>query len=165
MRITNKTKYKDFRFYEKYLKQEAASQIEMAAERACGKMYELTFATFYNCAHGDFSHLTDWKDPTVFQVYWCKRFAKFEVEIANALKQLTIPQTQDEIAASSAMLKLDWGESILIFLQQWFNLHSYKEAEQITMGELLIAKRAQYNQDKFKRKLNDLQLMRIKKRK
>ena len=85
-------------------------------------------------------------------------------EITQALKGLTLSPTADESKAGQGLLQVTWGEGILVFLQQWFGLKSYKEAEKITMGELLIAKRAQYNQDLFRRRLAQIQTAKFKKK-
>ena len=164
MRITERTLYATIEPIEKYFRPKMAEDIMRAAEGQFGGMYDLDFATFWACAGGDFSHLGDMKNPTVLQVYWVKRFNKFVEEITQALKGLTLNPTADESKAGQGLLQVTWGEGILVFLQQWFGLKSYKEAEKITMGELLIAKRAQYNQDLFRRRLAQIQTAKFKKK-
>lgn len=164
MRITERTLYATISPIEKYLRTETVKEIERAAENKYGAMYDLEFATFWACAGGDFSHLGDMRNPTVLQVYWVKRFNKFVEEITQALKGLTLTPTDEERKASEGLLKVTWGEGILVFIQQWFGLKSYKEAEKITIGELLIAKRAQYNQDLFRRKLSKIQMSKFHKK-
>lgn len=165
MRVTEKTKYADFVGIEPYIAQSAVVELKKAAERVYGGMYDLPFAIFYNCANGDFSNLGDLSNPTVLQVYWCKRFADFSEDFAKSLKKYTLPQTNDEMLASNNLIEVNWAEGILVFLQKYFNLKSFKEAEQITIGEVLIAKRAQYNQDKFRRNLSNIQSRRLKSKK
>lgn len=164
MRITERTLYATISPIEKYLRTETVKEIERAAENKYGAMYDLEFATFWACAGGDFSHLGDMRNPTVLQVYWVKRFNKFVEEITQSLKGLTLTPTDEERKASEGLLNVAWGEGILVFLQQWFGLKSYKEAEKITIGELLIAKRAQYNQDLFRRKLSKIQMSKFHKK-
>lgn len=164
MRITERTLYATIEPIEKYFRPKMEENIMRAAEGKFGGMYDLEFATFWACAGGDFSHLGDMRNPTVLQVYWVKRFNKFVEEITQALKGLTLTPTDEERKASEGLLKVTWGEGILVFLQQWFGLKSYKEAEKITIGELLIAKRAQYNQDLFRRKLSKIQMSKFHKK-
>lgn len=164
MRITERTLYATIEPIEKYFRPKMADDIMRAAEGKFGSMYDLEFATFWACAGGDFSHLGDMKNPTVLQVYWCKRFADFVKTFADMLQKMQLPQTADESKAGQGLLQVTWGEGILVFLQQWFGLKSYKEAEKITMGELLIAKRAQYNQDLFRRRLAQVQTAKFKKK-
>lgn len=164
MRITERTLYATIQPIEKYLQDSMTSELMRAAEAKFGAMYDLEFATFWACAGGDFSNLGDMRNPTVLQVYWVKRFNKFVEEFTKALKGLTLSPTADESKAGQGLLQVTWGEGILVFLQQWFGLKSYKEAEKITIGELLIAKRAQYNQDLFRRRLAQIQTAKFKKK-
>lgn len=164
MRITERTLYSTIQPIEKYFADSMQSEIMRAAEGKFGGMYDLEFATFWACAGGDFSHLGDMRNPTVLQVYWIKSFGEFVEEFAEQLKKLTIPQTSEEMQAGQGLLQVTCGESILVFLQQWFGLKSYKDAEKITIGELLIAKRAQYNQDLFRHRLSKIQTAKFKKK-
>lgn len=157
MLITEKTKYREFYAFEKYLKEHEAEKIKAAAEKALGSMYDLTFGQFYSCVQEDFSHLGSLSDPTVYQIYWIKRFGDFVKTFTDTLKKMQVPQTEDERNASQGLLKVEWSEGILCFCQQWFGLKNYREAEQITMGEILIAKRAQYNRDLFNRNMARIQ--------
>ena len=88
----------------------------------------------------------------------------FVDEFAKAMKRLQIKQTTDEIKASEGLIEVSWGEAILDFLQSKFNLHSYREAEKITIGELLIAKRAAYNAETYRRKLSQIQTAKFRKK-
>lgn len=165
MRVTEATKYKTLEPYEKYLTSKAVQELKQAAERKYGAMYDLTFAQFHACANGDFSEiLGDTQQPTVLQVYWAKRFAEFVEEFAKQLKKMTITQTADETKASQGMLKTNWDEGMLVFLQSFFGLRSFKEAEQITIGEIIIARRAQYNQELFRRNMSAIQTAKLKRK-
>ena len=164
MRITDRTLYSTIKPIEKYFREETVKDLKRGAEAKYGAMYDLEFATFWACAGGDFSHLGDMKNPTVLQMYWIKRFKDFVEEFTKTLKGLQISLTADERKASEGQLQVTWGESILVFTQQWFGLKSYKEAERITIGEILIAKRAQYNQDLFRRKLANIQTSKFRKK-
>ncbi|MBO7272682.1 MAG: hypothetical protein J6U89_07380 [Bacteroidaceae bacterium] len=165
MRITDKTQYQTLAPVEKYLTKNAVQELKQAAEKRFGSMYELTFAQFYECTNGNTSEiLGDVQQPTVLQVYWKKRFDEFVEEFAKQLKKQTLSQTTDEVQAAQGLLKVDWAEGLLVFLQSYFKTSSFKEAEKITIGEILIAKRAQYNQDLFKRKLAAIQTAKLKKK-
>lgn len=153
MRITENTKYIEIAAIEKYFSKKTIEELKSAAVERFGSMYDLEFATFWNCANGDFSHLGNLDDLTVLQAYWMKKFEDFADEFAKTLSTLQVKSTEDEKRASDGLIKVTWGESILVFIQKYFGLKSFKEAEKITIGELLIAKRAQYNDDLFQRKL------------
>lgn len=165
MRIDNTTKYREFKLVEKYVSDSQKRAITNASESLYGCMYDLEFGEFWSVANGDFSRLGDFKDPTVFQVYWLNRFDEFTKEFAETLNKLSIKQTTDEKRAAEGCLKVSWGESVLVFLQKFFGLSSFKEAEKITLGELLIAKRAQYNNDLFSRQISQIQTQKLNRKK
>lgn len=165
MRITDETKYAEFETAEKYVKPEAVRKIFESAEEKFGKMYDLEFGTFWQCSNDNFAEvLGNMSEPTVLQVYWKKRFEKFVEEFAGALKSMTLTQTAEEIQAAEGLLKVSWDEAILVFVRDYFGLHSFKDAERITMGEILIAKRAVYNREKFQRKLAKIQTAKLHKK-
>lgn len=157
MRITDRTKYATIAPLEKYFTAQTVEALKTAAEAKYGGMYDLPFGTFWACQNGDFDHLGDLANPTVLQIYWCKRFVEFQEEFAKQLQACTLPPTADETAANNGLLPVNFAEAMLVFMQSFFGLRSFKEAEQITLGELLIAKRAQYNRDKFQRNLAAIQ--------
>lgn len=166
MRITERTKYSTIIAAEKYFTPAAVAKLKKAAEDKFGAMYDLPFSAFHACVNGDFAEvLGKLENPTVFQVYWCKRFADFVGEFADAMKELTLQPTPEENEAAATLLKTDWGENMLVFLQSFFELPSFKDAEKITTGEILIAKRAQYNRDKYQRELNKKQMQKYKAKK
>lgn len=165
MLITAQTKYKEIEEAEKYFTPQSVEDLKRAAEDAYASMYDLTFAYFHACANGDFSDvLGDMTDPTVLQVYWCKRFADFVKEFAGILQKMQIQQTPEEKTAAKGLLKTDWAESMLVFLQDFFGLRSFKEAEKITVGEILIAKRARFNEETYRRNLARIQTQKITKK-
>ena len=165
MRIDKNTKYREFEPVEKYVPDSQKKAITNAAESVYGCMYDLEFGEFWNVANGDLSRLGSLEDPTVFQVYWLKRFEEFTKEFAETLNKLSVKQTTEEKRAAEGCLKVSWGESILVFLQKFFGLKSFKEAEKITLGELLIAKRAQYNDDLFARRISQIQMQKLNRKK
>lgn len=162
MLITPQTKYSEIEDADKYITAQSVEELKRAAEAYFVGMYDLTFADFYACANGDFSDvLGDMTAPTVLQVFWCKRFAEFVQEFAEALKQTQTQQTAEEKRATKGLLKTDWAEGLLVFLQDYFGLRSFKEAEAITTGEILIAKRARFNEDMYRRNLARIQTQKI----
>lgn len=165
MRIDKNTKYREFEQIEKYVPDSQKRAITNAAESLYGCMYDLEFGEFWNVANGDLSRLGSLEDPTVFQTYWLKRFEDFTKEFAETLNKLSIKQTTEEKRAAEGCLKVSWGESVLVFLQKFFGLKSFKEAEKITLGEILIAKRAQYNDDLFARRISQIQMQKLNRKK
>ena len=165
MQITEATKYAEFEPVEKYVTKKMVRGLFESAEEKFGKMYDLEFGTFWQCSNDNFEEvLGNMSEPTVLQVYWKKRFEKFVEEFAATLKAMTLTQTAEEIQAAEGLLKISWDEAILVFVRDYFGLHSFKDAERITMGEILIAKRATYNREKFQRKLAKIQTAKLHKK-
>lgn len=165
MEITEATKYTEFEPVEKYVTEQTKKGLFESAEKMYGKMYDLEFGEFWECSHENFDEiLGDMSEPTVLQVYWKKRFVMFVEEFAKQLKSMVLPQTAEEVRAAEGLLKVEWDEAILVFVCEYFGLHSFKEAERITMGEILIAKRATYNRDKFQRSLAKIQTAKLNKK-
>lgn len=165
MQITEATKYAEFEHVEKYVTKKTEQGLFDSAEEKFGKMYDLEFGTFWQCSNDNFEEvLGDMSEPTVLQVYWKKRFEKFVEEFAATLKAMTLTQTAEEIQAAEGLLKISWDEAILVFVRDYFGLHSFKDAERITIGEILIAKRATYNREKFQRKLAKIQTAKLRKK-
>ena len=151
---------------EKCFTKKSIEDLKRAAVEHFGSMYDLTFADFHECSEGNYEKiLGDITNPSVLQVYWVKAFVDFVKEFTETLKKMQMPQTAEEKQAGSNLLKVNWDEAMLVFIQRFFSLKSFKEAEQITMGEILIAKRAQYNDDLFRRSLANIQTAKIKSRK
>lgn len=165
MQITEATKYAEFEPVEKYATKKTVQGLFESAEEKFGKMYDLEFGTFWQCSNDNFEEvLGNMSEPTVLQVYWKKRFEKFVEEFAATLKAMTLTQTAEEIQAAEGLLKISWDEAILVFVRDYFGLHSFKDAERITMGEILIAKRVTYNREKFQRKLAKIQTAKLHKK-
>ena len=153
MLITEFTKYSDVVAVERFFDDETVKRIKTLAQDKLGSFYDLPFGTFYACQSGDFSHLGDMSDPTVLQVYWCKMFGEESIAYLEKLKGLAITPTAKEERARQGLLRVDFFEAMLVFMQKWFGLKSYREAEQITLGDLLIAKRAEHNEIQYNRNM------------
>lgn len=165
MQVTDLTLYADFELQERFVTEASKKALMEEAQKRFGNMYDLSFAQFRACAGGDFGEmLGNLTNPTVFQVYWMKRFSEFVDEFVNILKTMTLPQKPEEQQAAQGLLKTQWDESMLVFIREYFGLHSFYEAEKITIGEIVIAKRDTYNREKFQRRLMEIQLTKAKRK-
>lgn len=170
MRVTKSTKYAgEFADLEPYISERTKQQLTAAAEKTYGGMYDLEIGTLWKCMNDDFSFIgimteKEYAKRTVYQHYWIKRFNTFCDEFANILKRLTLKQTADEQRASSGLIEVNWCEGLLVFAQSYFGLKSFREAEKVTLGDIVIAKRATYNRELFNRKLAEIQTQKYKKK-
>lgn len=170
MRVTKATKYAgEFADIEPYISERTKKRLTAAAEKMYGGMYDLEIGELWKCANGDFSFVgitteKEYAERTVYQQYWLERFDTFCDEFANVLKRLTLKQTADEQRASSGLIEVNWCEGLLVFAQSYFGLKSFREAEKVTLGDIVIAKRATYNRELFNRKLAEIQTQKYKKK-
>lgn len=166
MTVTEATKYAEFEPSEKYLQDDAVDDLKKAAERAYVGMYELTFGQFLRISGGDFSEvLGDMSEPTVLQVYWAKRFRDFQKEFGDALKATQVQPTAEQTRASAGLPKQTFAESMLTFGRAYFGLHSFREAENLTLGDLIIARRDSYINALYERRLQRIQMEKYKTKK
>lgn len=166
MKINNNTKYADFVGVEKYIKPAEKEKLKAAAESYFVSMADLTFGQYWEACNGHPETIIgDYAEPTVLQVFWLQRLREFTDELARMLQNMQPPHTAIEMQAAAAMQKCTFAESILIFLRTYFSLQSFHDAEKITIGELLIAKKDAYNTAIYQRKISALQLAEYKRKK
>lgn len=96
------------------------------------------------------------------QVVWLLGLTEFINKLPETLLALTPKMDADEMRACEGMMESTIGESLLVFARNYFGLHSFTEAERITIGEVLIAKKAVYNETMFQKKLSKIKLEKAK---
>lgn len=125
--------------------------------------YTLTLAEFIACCAGDFSCVVqDAEHPTTGEVLWCENFVAFVEELGKVFQRLVVPQTPEQKQAAKGCLSVEWQEGMLIFVRKYFGLHNFTQAEQITIGDFLIAKKDDYNTTIFNRNLHKIQTQKMK---
>jgi len=92
-------------------------------------------------------------------------FADYMENFSKMFERMTLRGTAEQQQAQMVCLRVGFEESVLVFLQDFFGLHSFKEAEDITVNEYLIAKKSAYNKAAFERKLNDIYKLKQKTKK
>lgn len=163
MTVNEKTKYAEFEPTEKYLTNDAVADLKQAAERVYVNMYALTFGQFLRISDGDFSDvLGDMSEPTVLQVYWAKRFKDFQKEFGETLKSTQVKPTPEQQRAADGLPTQTFAESMLTFGRSYFGLHSFREAENLTLGDLIIARRDAYINALYDRRLQRIQMEKYK---
>ena len=164
MTITSETKYRDFVPYEKVLEEGEVQHIKKAAEQFFKPCHTLTLNEFWGCLVGNFELLGDMSDPSVLQVYWIKRFVDFAEEFTKTCERLNVKDVETEILQNGCV-PLSAQESTLVFVQEFFGLHSFMQAGEITIGEYILARKARFNAYKVRKNNEARQLQKLKKRK
>lgn len=129
---------------------------------------ELRIGDFFDCIRCDFSVIgvcSTWNNATQAQYIWAMGFADYMENFSKMLERMTLRGTAEQQQAQMVCLRVGFEESVLVFLQDFFGLHSFKEAEDITVNEYLIAKKSAYNKAAFERKLNDIYKLKQKTKK
>lgn len=123
---------------------------------------------FYGMTVGVFARIVDAKDVsaiiehtselemTVSEWYVLQGLRDFIEDYSKKLEALTPKPTTEEKKAANVCMKQTVAEGLLIFAREYFALHSFREAEQVTLGEILIAKKDVYNKTSFQRAYNSI---------
>ena len=172
MRITEKTKFSDISTI-------LAVFPEMLTELKEKIKENLPLETFdyFSMTIREFLELQESKMPskiekmlknkklTVFEyVKIINTFESGSEQLTKIIEATTVEQTKDEKNASAGLLNLSPEESILDFLRDYFNLHNYEEAQNLTLYEFVIARKNYFNRITFEKNLQQIQIDNINKK-
>ena len=129
----------------------SVKEARLAAEKTVkpGGFYETTIAELAAVIGGDYSLFGDPDTATAYLA--SQRFAEVVGEFIRALERLEPPLSARAMAAQSGMMKMETVEGLLVFARSYFGLPSFRAAEGITLGEILLAKKDIYNKAVFER--------------
>lgn len=143
----------------KCLDDEQIEKVRAAAPEAvlgAGGFYSLTIAQWNRLTtHKDLSVISDkMLDPlkcNVFEYYTLEELPKFIDKYIKQLERFTLKPDAAEEAAQQVCFKVSPTEGLLLFAREYFGLHSFADAEKVTLGELLLAKKDTYNKQAFQK--------------
>lgn len=154
--------YAKYAEYLQLLTEKSREELSAAAEKV-HPMWDLKIGEFFRICDGDFACIMDKDNPLLWQVLWAERFPKFVEEFASVVARLTLEPTQEQKAAATGCLPMEWQEGILIFARSYFGLHSFAAAEELTLGDYILAKKHDYNTALTERNMHKQQMQRLKK--
>lgn len=93
----------------------------------------------------------DMSEPTAFEMLTLQGLSAFVQSYIDRLAALTVPASAEEKEAAAKCMQVGMIEGLLSFARDWFRLQMYKDAESVTLGELLMAKKEAYNRGLFQR--------------
>ena len=161
MEITPDTLYAEFAAYEDYVSKEDMAKIDRAALDLYGHFEDMTIEKF-----AELTQLTPEKAmaeySTVFKVRWLLQFKDFVEQFSKTVSNFSLKPTPMEASASSVCYEVTMLESMLVFSRDYFGLKSFSEAAKTTLGDYLIARKADYNSKAFERRFSELQMQKIK---
>lgn len=142
------------------------ARLYAAAQERLGLCYgALRVGDFFACLKNDFAVIgvcSTWNDTTIAQYIWAMGFVDYGGQFAKLLSRLVPPMSADERAAQSACVQVSMEEGLLVFLRDYFGLPSFTAAEDLTVNELVMAKRDAYNRAAYQVKLRKIAEMKNK---
>lgn len=153
MQITNETKYENIAstllFIDKASEQRLIDESPIAVFGK-GGYYAMTIGQLGALIDGgsiaDLIPTIGTKDMKVFEYYTARELPNFIEKFVKQLEMFSIKPTPKEQRASAGCYKVGAVEGLLLFARSYFGLHSFREAEEITLADLLIAKKDSYNE-------------------
>lgn len=161
MDIDLRKPYAEYAEYLQLLTVKSREELSAAAEKV-RPMWELKIGELFRLCEGDFSSIIE-KTPLLWQILWVERFPKFFEEFVRVVQRLTLEPTPEQKAAATGSLPMEWQEGILIFARSYFGLHSFAAAEELTLGDYILAKKHDYNTALAERNMHKQQMQRMRK--
>lgn len=167
MVVTDKTTYHEALPFLLFLTDKSRADLEEKAVERFGCFEALSIERFSAIVASDLTPILGegWNtNPTLFQYMWCE-YAKREMEgFVSALERYAVPETPEEKVAAEGLPSVTLIEGLLVFAQSYFGCRSFSEAAEISLGEVKIAKKAEYRRVVMQRKLDRIQSDKFKKK-
>lgn len=168
MTISNKTLYSQA--LAEALTEESKQRIkERAVDYFLGvSLWEMKLGLFLSFLSGDFSKTNVQSDCekygglTFFAKMFIERIGDFVTEFGKSYGDLSPKQSPAEKQASEVCLPVTFAESLLFYTRSFFGLKSFSECENITMAEILLARKETYNDVMFKKRFSEIEMQKIK---
>lgn len=153
MVIDAKTLYADFFAIEDVLTDESQKALQEAVDKAFVSYYDLTIKNLFECLRGDFSVIGVIKgreaDITALQGVWMRGFTKWCDKFIKLIETYTPPATMEAKKAQEFCVKQKFEESVLVFMREYFALHSFSAVYDLQVSDYILAKRDSYNKAVF----------------
>ena len=164
MKITDKTLYADLLCIEKYIPDAEREKLIQASQQRYKEYYNLTISEFFALLDKDYT-LIDYfgnsEQLTALQYFFMQGFTAFVAELQTIFEKLTLKPSFDEQRNMQGVLPMTFSESIIVFVQDFFGLKSYSDAEKITLADVVLAKKVHYNRSIYQR--NAMKNLKLKK--
>lgn len=169
MSIDPKDKFIKYFVLLENMDEESKNRLQEYAESVFGSPWELALKDFFALSEGNLSFIgleeSGYMSASVCQYVWMKDFREVVEQVTNILKRLQVPQSPEAQRASKNCLKMGFKEGVLVFVRKYFGLRSFSEAESVTLGDFIVAKKDEYNGAIFQHSMNEIQKQKLKMRK
>lgn len=166
VKLSSKTKYSEA--LEALLPKEQIEELKITAVKYFigYRPYEMPLNVFLDILEENFKNeklITDCADGiTLFAKLYLEKIGEFVKEFCEKYEALTNKPTAEEKKAGEACIETSFRENIIVFTRSYFGLPSFVKAYEITLGEILIAKKDKYNEVAFRQAYNKLELEKLK---
>lgn len=143
--------------------EESKQELIAASQSVYGDYWALPIEDFVAVSQGDVSRLGDMGDPTVLQVYWLKGLREFVKVFEKTLQRMNVPKDAQETAAESATIRVSMAEGMLVFVREYFGLHSFEDAGKKSLLDYVMARRDRFNAYMYNKRLSELRAQQHKK--
>lgn len=159
MRIDSNTLWEEIKDTYDFWSEESKEKViaECCKMHGVEDFYLLTISQLVQITNGNVSFLMIEDNGTAYEYIFVLELKNFVENYINILTSYQLPQSQDEKNSSKKCVELSFCESLLIFVKNYFNLHSFEQAEQIRLCDLLIAKKDAYNTAVFEKEMIKIQ--------
>lgn len=136
-----------------------------AAKEACGSDFQYDY---WQLTIKDLSVILDgqipdsimnlWSDEDITCAEFFRRSSSFEqfiVQFCDIMDELTQKPTMDEKKASAGLPQFRKHEGFLVFAREYFGLKNFTEAENITLGDIYLAKKDSKIKVMFQRNISN----------
>lgn len=129
------------------------TMIRDIALRSYGSFTDLTVGQWIRCSQGDYTCVIGDMTGSWLQVYWLKYFVDEAERFPETLEHLSPKMDANEQRACDVLMQSTLVESVLVFARNYFQIPSFSAVEQLTIGEILIAKKASYNEIMYNKRV------------
>jgi hypothetical protein len=153
-KVNKDTKFADFAPFAEFVSNADLQKLKEAAGISGFNFWELTIRGFSDLNKGVFPETIQKviEADGLLDVFAIRNaIEKFANDFTAVIQRFELPQTSEEIQAGAGVPEFSLLESMLLFTQKYFSLPSFEAAEQITLSDFLMAKKADYSSRLFER--------------
>lgn len=163
MKIDAHTKWSEVEAVAPYLSAETLEAAKKAAVRrfaGVSDLFDMKVGEFVSLTQNSEEWLKNAPDGSALFHWFGDAVAEWLEELEGALATL---KGKEDKRLEAGCVKMDGSESVLQFVRWFFNC-TYEEAEKMTMGDYLLARRWAFNEQKMKENAANLERRKMSKR-
>lgn len=168
MKIDPTRRYIEYLLLLENMDEESSKRLHDDAISVYGDPWSLALKDFFALSNNDLSYIgldaAHAFNANVRQFMWKKAFDECAKMVAAIVKKYQVPMTNEAKQASEQCEKMNFIESTLIFVRNYFGLHSFAEAENVSLSDYIVAKKDHFNNAMFKYALGNIQRQKMTKK-